>query len=610
MTHRSSADSVGRKPRQACHQRRSRRAPRQGMPPSLLCAETKRTARGNGLPAKRRKLKRASSAGAASPPNRRQSSARQRSSTRRPPRPTRARAPGEGPALGSGAAAPAPPAPPGSSAPRPAASDSRARSGATANSMSGGIGGGGGGSAARSCARRARCVPPRTAPPGAPAHCSGNASQHLSQQHSHENKICKALQENVQMSSPSRTCMSGWHTVKLWMQVLVRPRSQSAGQRMTNAAAQRPTCGRRGSFLRLRARAASASPAASAPAGGAAPVSAGAPRCASAAASTSGRPAGLARAAAAYCARRWRQLPPATWVPGLVHLRALALRIDIPGDHADMWRRGSPMHAARSSSTSFTEWGQHWSKHLRSHRASQSKPGSSRTPPEMGTVPGRGARQAGCPGRAATCASSASCAGRGSCRCRICSCCRSVSTYCAARARALISSQTRQLADATGEAGLSRRVGWCGANRPRSEKPWGCAACRSCRLYPNPITRVAPAGSSRAARPAARAGRRCGAAPRPPSAAARAPPPAGAHRQAALALLAARDELEQLVRLAQVAPDGLHLLHAVLVVLAPPARLRAVDLLARPARAPDRASRDSALAAPQQAAASLRLPPG
>jgi len=99
---------------------------------------------------------------------------------------------------------------------------------------------------------------------------------------------------------------------------------------MTDAAAWRPTCGRRGSFLRLRARAASASPPAGAPVSGAAPAAP--PRCASTAASTSGRPAGLARAAAAYCARRRCQLPAATWVPGLVHIRALALKADMPGD--------------------------------------------------------------------------------------------------------------------------------------------------------------------------------------------------------------------------------------------------------------------------------------
>jgi len=56
------------------------------------------------------------------------------------------------------------------------------------------------------------------------------------------------------------------------------------------------------------------------------------------------------------------------------------------------------------------------------------------------------------------------------------------------------------------------------------------------------------------------------------------------HHQVALALLAARDVLEQLVRLLQVAPDGLHLLHAVLVVLPPPPRLRPVDLLPRPVK--------------------------
>ncbi len=133
-------------------------------------------------------------------------------------------------------------------------------------------------------------------------------------------------------SSSSRACTSGWHTVTRWMQVQIQPRSQGAGERMTDAAAWRPTCGRRGSFLRLRARAASASPPAGAPVSGAAPASAGAPRCASTAASTSGRPAGLARAAAAYCARRRCQLPAATWVPGLVHIRALALKADMPGD--------------------------------------------------------------------------------------------------------------------------------------------------------------------------------------------------------------------------------------------------------------------------------------
>ena len=188
-------------------------------------------------------------------------------------------------------------------------------------------------------------------------------------------------------------------------------------------------------------------------------------------------------------------------------------------------------------------------------------------------------------GRAATCASSASCAGRGSCRCRICSCCRSVSTYCAARAR--VSLQTRQAKRGrrAGQGGATQ--GAAGHRTPESVRHAGPASYtlilsrRSCQQ-----AAAAPRGRQRARGAAAgrRRGRRF--------AAAGARPLAGAHRQAALALLAARDELEQLVRLAQVAPDGLHLLHAILVVLAPPARLRPVDLLARPARAPGQALHD------------------